>query len=564
KRMQEAIEKRILALTRPLGDPKSITFDDLFDLKEIQRIQDEFATATGVSSIITWPDGTPITQPSNYSRLCRDIIQKTEKGCTNCFKSYAELGRLYHPKGPIVETCVSGGLWVAGVTITIGDRYLANWQIGQVRDETQTEEDMRAYAREIGADEKTFIKAFREVPVMSREHFEQIAQALFTLASQLSTSAYQNIQQARFIAEEKKNQAELTRLSTAIEQASEVIMVTDTAGIIQYGNPAFETISGYSREEALGKSTQILESGKHDAAFFYNLWQTISSGKTWEGRFINKRKNGELYTEDAVISPVRDPSGIITGHVAVKRDITKELVQEEQYRQSQKMDAIGQLTGGIAHDFNNILQAVLGFSEILLKRLNKDSMEHQDALEIQKAAKRAAEMTRQLLAFSRKQSVELKRIDLNATVRDTEVLLRLLLGDRTKLTFVPHPALHEIYADHSQLTQILMNLALNARDAMPDGGHLTITTENAAFGPQAAAEIPEAEPGSFVCLSVADTGCGMSREVKDHLFEPFFTTKEVGHGTGLGLSVVYGIVKQSKGWIHVDSEEGRGTTLKIY
>ena len=564
RRMQAAIERRIIALTRPLDNPESITFDDLFDLKEIQRIQDEFATATGVASIITWPDGTPITRPSNYSRLCQDIIQKTEKGCSNCFKSYAELGRLYHPKGPTIEACVSGGLWVAGVSITIGDRYIANWQIGQVRDETQTEENMRAYAREIGADEKTFIKAFREVPVMPREHFEQIAQALFTLASQLSASAYQNIQQARFIAEEKKNQAELLRLSTAIEQSSEAVMITGLGGIIQYVNPAFETITGYSREEALGKTTKILESGKHDKPFFSNLWQTITSGKTWKGRFINKRKTGELYTEDAVISAVRDPSGTITGYVAVKRDITQELVQEEAFRQSQKMEAVGQLSGGIAHDFNNILQAVLGFSEILLKRLNKDSMEHRDALEIQKAAKRAAEMTRQLLAFSRKQSVELKRIDLNATVRDTEVLLRLLLGDQTKLTFVPHSALHEIYADHGQLTQIMMNLALNARDAMPDGGHLTITTENAAFGPQAVDGMPGAEPGSFVCLSFTDTGCGMSREVKNHLFEPFFTTKEVGQGTGLGLSVVYGIVKQSKGWIHVDSEEGRGSTLKIY
>ena len=564
KRMQEAIEKQILALTRPLDSSDGIAFDDLFDLKEIQRIQDEFATATGVSSIITWPDGTPITQPSNYSRLCQDIIQKTEKGCSNCFKSYAELGRIYHPKGPTIETCVSGGLWVAGVSIMIGDRYLANWQIGQVRDETQTEEKMRAYAREIGVDENTFIEAFREVPVMPREHFEEIAQALFTLANQLSASAYQNIQQARFITEEKKNQTELLRLSTAIEQSSEAVMVTSPDGIILYVNPAFETISGYSREEALGKSTQILESGKHDAAFFSNLWQTIRSGKTWEGRFVNKRKTGELYTEDAVISPVRDPSGAITGYVAVKRDVTQELAHEEKYRQGQKMDAIGQLTGGIAHDFNNVLQAILGFSEILIKRLNKDSLEHRDALEIQKAAKRAAEMTRQLLAFSRKQPVDRKWIDLNATVRDTEVLLQLLLGNQTKVTFVPHPALHEVYADHGQLTQVLMNLAINARDAMPNGGSLTITTENITFTPQDVAGIPEAEPGSFVCLSVTDTGCGMSREVKDHLFEPFFTTKAVGQGTGLGLSVVYGIVKQNNGWIHVDSEEERGATLKIY
>ncbi len=563
KRMQEAIEKRIIALTRPLNEPGGITFSDLFDLEEIQRVQDEFAAATGVASIVTWPDGTPITRPSNFTHLCRDIIRKTEKGCSNCFKSDATLGR-HHPEGPIVETCLSGGLWDAGVSITVGDRHIANWLIGQVRDKTQTEEKMRAYAHEIGADEEAFIEAFRKVPAMPRKHFEQIARALFTLANQLSTSAYQNIQQARFIAEEKKNQAEMLRLSTAIEQSPEAVMIAGSDGILQYVNPAFEVITGYSREEALGKNPKFLKSGHHDKPFYSNLWKTVTSGKTWEGRFINKRKNGDLYTEEASISPVRDPSGAITGYVAVKRDITEELIQEEKFRQSQKMEAIGQLSGGIAHDFNNILQAILGFSELLLKQLKKDSLEHQNALEVQKAAQRAAEMTRQLLAFSRKQPVDRKRTNLNAAIRDTEVLLQLLLGDQIKLIFEPNPALHEIYADHGQLTQIIMNLAINARDAMPAGGHLTVTTENITFAPQDIAGKPEAEPGAFVCLSFTDTGCGMSRETKDHLFEPFFTTKPVGQGTGLGLAVVYGIVKQNKGWIDVHSEEGRGANLKIY
>ncbi|MEI7850212.1 MAG: transporter substrate-binding domain-containing protein [Kiritimatiellales bacterium] len=366
------------------------------------------------------------------------------------------------------------------------------------------------------------------------------------------------------ITEEKKNKAELLRLSTAIEQSPETVMITGPGGIIQYVNPAFETITGYSREEALGKNPRILKSENHDAAFYSNLWKTITSGKTWEGRFVNKRKGGELYTEEAVISAVRDPSGTITGYVAVKRDITQELAQEEKFRQSQKMDAIGRLTGGIAHDFNNVLQAILGFSELLINQLKKDTLEHENALEVQKAARRAAEMTRQLLTFSRNQPADRKRIGLNTVVRDIEAMLQQLLGNKTALTFVTHPALHEIYIDPGQITQLIINLTVNARDAMPDGGHLTIATENITFAPQAITGMPEARPGSFVCLSATDTGCGMSREVKDHLFEPFFTTKAVGKGTGMGLSVVYGIVKQNKGWIHVDSKEGQGTTLKIY
>ncbi|MFA7257005.1 MAG: PAS domain S-box protein [Kiritimatiellales bacterium] len=366
------------------------------------------------------------------------------------------------------------------------------------------------------------------------------------------------------ITERKNQEAERRRLSTAIEQSPETVVVTDLAGNIQYVNPAFETITGYSRTEALGKNPRMLKSEQHDAAFYSNLWKTITSGNIWTGRFINKRKTGELFTEEASISPVRDSSGAISGYVAVKRNITEELAREERFQQDQKMKAVGQLAGGIAHDFNNILQAILGFSEILLNRLNKDSMEHRNAGEIQKAAKRAAEMTRQLLAFSRKQPIDRKRINLNAAVQDAEVLLQLLLGNNITFIFKPDPALHEVYADYGQLTQVIMNLAVNARDAMPNGGRLNISTENITFERQVAAGIPEAEPGSFVCLAVTDTGCGMSREIKDHLFEPFFTTKAVGQGTGLGLAVIYGIVKQNKGWIHVYSEKGLGTTFKVY
>ena len=366
------------------------------------------------------------------------------------------------------------------------------------------------------------------------------------------------------IEDQKLAETRLQRLSTAIEQSPEAVVITGPDGIIQYVNPAFETTTGWSREEAVGKNSSILKSGQHDAVFYSSLWKTISSGTVWTGRLINKRKNGELYTEEASISPVRDTLGAINGYVAVKRDITEELAQEEKFRQSQKMEAVGQLAGGIAHDFNNILQAILGFSEILLNRLNRESMEHRNAAEIQKAANRAAELTRQLLAFSRKQPVERKRIDLNAELRDEEVLLQILLGSKIPYYFEMAEDLHPIYADHSQITQIIMNLAVNARDAMPNGGRLTFATKNITFEPQAVTTIPEAEPGSFVCLSVTDTGCGMNREVRDHLFEPFFTTKAVGQGTGLGLAVVYGIVKQNKGWIHVYSEEGLGSTFKIY
>lgn len=217
KRSEEALGKRILALTRPLEAPWSIDFEDLFNLEDIQRLQDEFAQATGVASIITHPDGTPITRPSNFCRLCNDIIRKTDKGLSNCYKSDALLGR-YSKEGPIIQQCMSGGLWDAGAGISVGGSHIANWLIGQVRDDTQTEEKMRDYAREIGADEEVLVEAFREVPSMSREQFEKVAGALFTLANQLSTTAYQNVQQARFISERKVLEKELQLLNAELEE----------------------------------------------------------------------------------------------------------------------------------------------------------------------------------------------------------------------------------------------------------------------------------------------------------------------------------------------------------
>ena len=562
--MQKALEQRIVALTRPLDKSINVTFDELFDRSEIQRIQDEFSAATGVTSAIFLPNGTEVTTVSNTSNFCRHVVRATGKGCANCAKSDEFFGQSANTNGPVVHRCLSARLWDGCISIMVGDRHVANWMIGQVRDETQTEEEALQYAHEIGADEQIFLEAFRKLPVMSGEKFKQIAQALFTLANQISTSAYQNIQQARFIAERQKAEENLLRLSAAINQTVEAVVVTDAQGIIQYVNPAFEFITGYLQDEIIGKNPCILKSGRHEDSFYRDLWQTISSGRTWTGQIINRRKNGTLYTEEATISPVCDLIGNIINYVAVKRDITEELNKEEGYRHAQKMEAVGQLAGGVAHDFNNILQAILGFSEILLGKLKAETSEYRNVSEIKKAATRAAEITRQLLAFSRKQPVEIKRIDINAAIRDTEVLLQLLLGDKVSRVLDLAQNLNPVDADSGQMTQIIMNLAINARDAMPEGGRLTISTENIRLSRADTSAIPESEPGDFVCLAMTDTGCGMSRGVKDHLFEPFFTTKEPGKGTGLGLAGIYGIVKKHNGWINVYSEEGMGTTFKVY
>lgn len=366
------------------------------------------------------------------------------------------------------------------------------------------------------------------------------------------------------ITESKKSERERRRLAQAIEQSPEAVIITDLAGIIQYVNPAFTVISGYSREESLGKTPVFLKSGKHDKASYDRIWQTLRSGRSWEGHLINKRKNGELYTEEISISPVKDPDGTMVGYVAVNRDITEDLAREEQLRQSQKMEAVGQLAGGVAHDFNNMLQVILGFSQILLDKCDPQTQDYQNIDQIRQAAVRATGLTRQLLTFSHKQPINIMQVNLNEVFQETRVLLKVLLGETVKCVLSPDPSVKSVYADLGQLSQVIMNLAVNARDAMPEGGTMTISTENVQFEPPIVPLVTGARAGSFACLSVRDTGCGMSEHVKAHLFDPFFTTKGVGKGTGLGLSVVYGIVKQLKGWIEVESEEGKGSVFRIY
>ncbi len=561
KRMEEALEKRIVALTRPIEDVEDIAVEDLFDLDELQRIQDEFSAATNVSIVFARPDGTPITQPSNVTRLYFDIIRKTEKGFGNGVASDAALGR-YNPEGPTIRPCLNGGIWDAGTPISVEGKHVATCLIGQVRNETQTEEQMRAYAREIGADEEELVKAFYDVPVMSSEQFEKIAKSLQTLATQLSKSAYMNLQQARFIADERARTKELHRLSTAINQMGEMVVITDIGGNIEYVNPAFESVSGYSRDEVLGENPRLLKSGIHSKMFYKNMWECISSGNPWSGQMHNRRKNGTIYIEDAIVSPVCDAQGNIVNYVGVKRDVTKLIKLEEQFQQSQKMEAVGRLASGVAHDFNNILQGILGYCSVLLMETEGQELIQQDVKEIRNTARRAGDLTRQLLAFSRKQPMMQTQLDLNQIMAEQISMLRRLVGEKFSLKFDPSRDLSPIKADRSQIEQVVMNLVVNARDAMPDGGCVTIATKYASFALNEKGERSHA--GDFVCLSVADAGTGMEQKVIEHLFEPFFTTKPLGQGTGLGLAVSYGIVEQHGGWIEVESEIGEGSTFSVY
>jgi PAS domain S-box-containing protein len=367
------------------------------------------------------------------------------------------------------------------------------------------------------------------------------------------------------VTEAKKAAGTMKSLVTAMEQTSESILITDLDGTIRYCNPAFEKVTGYSKVEAIGQNPRVLKSGKHGKAFYERLWATIGQGQVWAGHLTNRKKDGSLFEEDATISPIRDLSGQISGFVAVKRDVTDRLHLEDQLRQAQKLESIGRLAGGVAHDFNNLLTVINGYSAFLLKGLKAGDPLRSHAEEIKTAGDRAARLTKQLLAFSRKQIIEPIVLDLNTTIRESTPMLQRLIGEDIVLETHLDGCLGRVMADPDQIHQVIMNLAVNARDAMPAGGALDIETTNVEIDEAGGAAMHHAAtPGRYVLMSVTDTGHGMDETIRKDIFEPFFTTKEVGKGTGLGLSTVYGIVRQNGGWIDVWSEVDVGTAFKMY
>lgn len=368
----------------------------------------------------------------------------------------------------------------------------------------------------------------------------------------------------RDITERKRARAERERLITAIEQGDDAVIITDADGLIQYVNPAFETVTGYTQEEVCGQNPRILKTGNQDESFYRDMWDTLTGGNTFHGRMINKRKDGSLYTEDATISPVRDAAGHIVNYVAVKRDVTAHIQLENQLRQAQKMESVGRLAGGVAHDYNNMLSVILGYTEMAMDQVNPTDPLYADLKEVYTAGKRSMEITGQLLAFARKQIISPVVMDLNETVDGMLKMLRRLIGEDIDFAWEPAIRLWPVNMDPSQIDQILANLCVNARDAITGVGKITIETENVCFDESYCADHAGFIPGDFVMLAVSDNGCGMDKETQEQIFEPFFTTKEVGKGTGLGLATIYGIVKQNQGFINVYSEPGKGTTFRIY
>jgi PAS domain S-box-containing protein len=440
---------------------------------------------------------------------------------------------------------------------------------------SDTSKKDKAFARSLGAqrfivrpvDAATLMDIVNKVPTPIRE---KPAEARFysseeEIISQRTINEWLTQSLAAKSRQLRDTEEKLTLLKTAVEQAAELIALTDRYGTIQYVNPAFEKITGYTREELIGENPRILKSGRQDDMFYKEMWNTISRGQRWHGFFINRKKDGSFYTEEATIIPVKHIDGRIKNFVTVKRDMTEESRLEGQLIQSQKMEAIGTLAGGIAHDFNNILSAILGYAELAMYDLPEESRSQEDVTEIIQAGNRARDLVRQILTFSRKTEQEFKPININPLINEALKFLRASLPSTIEIRPDIRSESADVMCNPTQIQQVLMNLCTNAAQAMKDtGGNMFVSLCGVTLKQKEADKHPDLHPGRYICLTVNDTGPGIDPDILDRIFDPYFTTKDKGEGTGLGLSVVHGIVKTLNGALEVKSSPGKGTTFHIY
>jgi len=589
---------------KPPTPPQPVRASDLselIDLDVMKQLLENLRKTVGVEAAIIGIDGKILTGTGGR-RICTDFHRVNKGTLQRCQASDIDMAELLqHGQRFCVHTCANG-LADAAAPIVIQGEYVANVFAGQFLLEKPDEQAFLRQAQEFGLDGEEYIKALREVPIISEDRLVTILEFMAHMASLIAATGLERLHGRQTAAEvqdrnaqlqlqheaamnlaedadEARQAAERSReglrqseavLRSILESASGGIVCTRRESLDMV-NARFCELTGYSREELIGRDGQFLLA---DKAEYKRIGQEVQRqatvGKASPFETQLRRKDGKVI--DVVLSIVSlgagDPSAAYVATVLdvtpLKRAQEDKLRLEEQLLQAQKMEAVGRLAGGIAHDFNNLLQVIGGNTHLAARQLPHDSPAHDELKAIGEASERAASLIRQLLAFSRRQLMKPQDLDVNAVIEDVLKMISRVIGEHVEVGFVAGHDLGTICADRSMIEQVVVNLCVNARDAMPEGGKLIIETENVLIDSGYCQAHPEAKPGRYVLLSVTDNGMGMDASTMDRIYEPFFTTKESGRGTGLGLATVYGVVKQHDGMIQVYSEPNRGTTFKVY
>jgi two-component system cell cycle sensor histidine kinase/response regulator CckA len=548
------------------SDPGVPSFQELFDLSEIQSIQDAFAKATGVASIITGIDGRPITRPSNFCRLCSEIIRKTERGRLNCFHSDSVIGR-YNHDSPTIQPCLSGGLWDAGASIRVGGKHIANWLIGQVRNEATDKKAMMDYARVIGADENEFSLAFDDVTIMSLEQFKNVSQTLFLFANQLSKLAYQKTVQEEIIVKQQKTEKKLSRSEAKYRRIYDNILdvyyEANLDGVILEISPSIEKYSHYKREDLLGKSFYDLYANPQDRERLMEKLFTRGSVRDYE--IVLKDGDDSQIVCSMNIELVKDYGRNPIKTVGIFRDITerkqaeKEKLQAQQYAVDQEKHALlGQVAGKIAHDFNNILGVIMGNTELALMDCRDDQLRKTLELVFEQTM-RGKNLTKNLVVFAKDQEIKQEFFNLNEKI---DLVLSLLKKDLETVDVIRETGfpLPDLLADPGMIEHTLVNLIQNSLHAVGMACHPKIFVRSYLCE-------------NSICFEIEDNGCGIPEAMLETIYSPSFTLKgnkdvtgsykkEI-KGTGYGLANVEKCIEQHNGDLRVKSEVGSGTKFTI-
>jgi PAS domain S-box-containing protein len=545
-----------------------IQFSDIFDLNDIQRIQDIFADATGVASIITQPDGTPITHPSNFCRLCNEIIRETDIGLTNCFKSDAEIGRP-NSSGPVIQPCLSGGLWDAGASIIVGGKHIANWLIGQVKNEELDQKKMLQYAKEIGADQEDFMNALEEVPVMSKERFEKVAQMLFAFASEISSKAYQNSLLMQSIVKHKQDEEALAKeqylMSTLLDNLPDHIYFKDLESRFIRINIAQAKCLGLNdSSQAIGKTDFDFFTEEH-ASMAYNDEQTIiQTGKSLtkeEKLVLPNSPDSWVYVTKL---PIRDKDGKIIGTFGISREITERKLAEEEIKlKNELLQAINaekdKFFSIIAHDLRSPLSAFVEATQILTEEIQTMNIEEikEITVSMKTSAANIFSLLENLLEWSRlrRGGMEFLPEKLDLKIKIGECIDVLSESARKKgvdiAVLIPDEL--EVYADNHMFDSVIRNLISNAIKFTPVGGKVSVAADTIS--------------NHFVEIKISDSGIGMTPELKSKLFLLSEKTNRNGTAgetsTGLGLLLCKEFIEKHGGEISVESEVGKGSTFRF-